>query len=51
MSDRDHKLDLEQIDEHSVDTDEYLQKEIEEENQHDINYRNCSWQKTAGLLF
>ncbi|KAK6455207.1 transmembrane amino acid transporter protein-domain-containing protein [Scheffersomyces xylosifermentans] len=29
----------------------FLQKEVEEEAHHDINYRNCSWQKTAGLLF
>ncbi|CAI5758534.1 unnamed protein product [Candida verbasci] len=35
----------------SLDPDSYLQKEIEYEGQHDINYRNCSWQKTAGLLF
>lgn len=28
-----------------------LEKEIEEEQNHDIKYRSCSWQKTAGLLF
>ncbi|KAK6200417.1 transmembrane amino acid transporter protein-domain-containing protein [Scheffersomyces amazonensis] len=33
------------------DPDLYLQKQVEFESQHDINYRNCSWQKTAGLLF
>lgn len=31
--------------------DEYLQAVLLEESGHDINYRDCSWQKTAGLLF
>ncbi|KAI5961059.1 hypothetical protein KGF57_001795 [Candida theae] len=35
----------------SFDPDAYLKKQIEEESEHSINYRNCSWQKTAGLLF
>ncbi|RCK57959.1 N amino acid transport system protein [Candida viswanathii] len=47
----DSKLKLEHTDEYSYSTDDYLKKEIEEEKEHDINYRNCSWQKTAGLLF
>lgn len=47
----DNKGKLENVDELSLSTDEYLRKEIEEEEDHDINYRNCSWQKTAGLLF
>lgn len=45
------KVDLDQIEENSLDTEAYLQKEIEDENNHAINYRNCSWQRTAGLLF
>lgn len=48
---KDNKLKLENVDDLSFSTDEYLRKEIEEEEDHDINYRNCSWQKTAGLLF
>lgn len=42
---------MDQIEENSLDTEAYLQKEIEDENNHAINYRNCSWQRTAGLLF
>ncbi|RCK65745.1 N amino acid transport system protein [Candida viswanathii] len=44
------KLYVEQLDDSSISTDEYLKKEIEEDKEHDISYRNCSWQKTAGLL-
>lgn len=29
----------------------YLEQAVLEESGHTINYRNCSWQKTAGLLF
>ncbi|ODV78417.1 uncharacterized protein CANTADRAFT_6809 [Suhomyces tanzawaensis NRRL Y-17324] len=36
---------------HSFDPDSLLQKLVEEEAGHNINYRNCSWQRTAGLLF
>ncbi|CUM53572.1 unnamed protein product [Debaryomyces tyrocola] len=31
--------------------EEFIEAQIIEESQHQINYRNCSWQKTAGLLF
>ncbi|CAK9437931.1 uncharacterized protein LODBEIA_P23090 [Lodderomyces beijingensis] len=50
---KDEKVDLEQHSDLSstLDADAFLQKEVDSENGHDINYRNCSWQKTAGLLF
>lgn len=35
----------------SISPEEYLAAAVEEEAAHNINYRNCSWQKTAGLLF
>lgn len=31
--------------------DEFLEAQVLEEATHNINYRNCSWQRTAGLLF
>lgn len=31
--------------------DQYLNVVVAEEAGHSINYRNCSWQRTAGLLF
>ncbi|ABN67177.1 predicted protein [Scheffersomyces stipitis CBS 6054] len=34
-----------------TDADLFLKNELEQEAGHSINYRNCSWQKTAGLLF
>ena len=43
-------LVIDQIDEESISTDDYLRKEIEVDQDHDINYRSCSWYKTAGLL-
>lgn len=51
------KLDIEknitEIDNSSAElsADEYLNTAVAEEAGHSINYRNCSWQKTAGLLF
>ena len=30
--------------------DDYLEKEVLEESSHSINYRQCSWVKTSGLL-
>ncbi|KAI5959616.1 uncharacterized protein KGF55_005260 [Candida pseudojiufengensis] len=49
---KDSKLELsEQSDVSSFDPDSFLQKELDEDSQNNINYRNCSWQKTAGLLF
>ncbi|CAK7910225.1 hypothetical protein CAAN1_21S02586 [[Candida] anglica] len=33
------------------DPDDFVQAIVLEESEHQINYRNCSWQKTAGLLF
>ncbi|KAI5953263.1 hypothetical protein KGF54_002634 [Candida jiufengensis] len=49
---KDSKLELsEQSDISSFDPDSFLQKELDEDAQNNINYRNCSWQKTAGLLF
>lgn len=35
----------------SISPEEYLAAAVEEEASHNINYRDCSWQKTAGLLF
>lgn len=35
----------------SLSADEYLNLVVAEEANHSINYRNCSWQRTAGLLF
>lgn len=40
-----------EYDEQFLSADEFLEAEILEEANHTINYRNCSWQKTAGLLF
>lgn len=49
---KEDKLELhENSDVSSLDPDLFLEKEVENENSHDINYRDCSWQKTAGLLF
>lgn len=53
----DDKLDFErkitELDNSSTDlsADEYLNTAVAEEAGHTINYRECSWQKTAGLLF
>lgn len=46
-------LAKEKMSEREVDiaNDEYIEAQIIEEATHQINYRNCSWQKTAGLLF
>lgn len=35
----------------NLSADEYINADLLEEANHQINYRNCSWQKTAGLLF
>lgn len=35
----------------NLSADEFLHLVVAEEAGHTINYRNCSWQKTAGLLF
>ncbi|ODV94526.1 hypothetical protein PACTADRAFT_76162 [Pachysolen tannophilus NRRL Y-2460] len=32
-------------------TEQFFENEINQENGHDIKYRTCSWQRTAGLLF
>ncbi|KAI3405209.1 hypothetical protein KGF56_001986 [Candida oxycetoniae] len=52
LSTKDSNLELEETsDLSSLDADTFLKKDIDYENSHDINYRNCSWKKTAGLLF
>lgn len=44
-----YNYDYETADDSSAEA--VIQKELEEQDGHDIKYRSCSWQKTAGLLF